>query len=94
MNVNVKLYIHQNTQGRVEAMTEDMSEYGETWGTVAEVRDIEIDFKPVPREKLVAAQVEVLRQAKTKVQADAQKRLTELDREIGKLLAIEAPQAS
>ena len=52
---------------------------------------INVEFPPLANDEIIAQQIEILEQAKQNVQAQAERKLTELDHQIGKLLAL--PQA-
>lgn len=64
--------------------SKDMSEYGYIAIVDQEVSiDIPDDFNPVPVE------IEMLRKAKAKIQAEAQMKANAIDEQIGKLLCLE-----
>lgn len=94
MKTSIHMYLHQLQRGASKPsyhLTGAKFSDDEDWAFVKEIDvEVEVDDDFDPRQKKVAA----LEEKKIEIQAECQMQLTEIDRKISDLLAIEAPKVT
>ena len=82
----MKVAIFKNLEHNFTCVNDDGLEGCESYVRLSEY--VDVDFPLLSNEDVVAKQVDALEEAKKNIQAQTERKLTEIDRQIGELLAL------